>query len=177
MENKKHEWFRLTKSSAQFLLCYLCLLILISSGFLITLLIEEINPFKKLSIFSLSIVAAITTSVLGSSIYYSRKLYKACINLDMLLPNDMNDKIRQLGVISYYLLRPLFSACLSLIACIALRSGTEFITKDGGINQNFPYLIMIVSFFVGYSSSDFIDYLEIKGRKVVQGVFNKEDVK
>jgi hypothetical protein len=38
------------------------------------------------------------------------------------------------------------------------------------------HLVMILSFFVGYSSGDFIDYLEVKGKKVVQGVFNKDDI-
>lgn len=173
--NKKHEWFRLTKQRATLLLIYLISITILSSISLIFLIIDEINPFKSLSIFSLSIISAIATSLVGSSIYYSRKLYKACINQDMLIPQNESDKFRQLGVTSYYLSRPLYSACLSIVACIALRTGTEFISSNGVLNPKFPYLVMIISFFVGYSSSDFIDELEAKGKKVVNGVIKTDN--
>ena len=94
----------------------------------------------------------------------------------MVEPVDQSDMIRQLGIFAYYLSRPLYSACLSVITCLVLKSGTEFITKDGGINSNFPYIVMIIAFFVGYSSSDFIDYLEIKGKRVVQSVFKGDEI-
>jgi hypothetical protein len=146
MENKKHEWFRLKKSGAKAVLIYFIILIVISLTSLLFISVEEINPLRRLSIFSFSIIAAIITSILGSSIFYSRKLYKACINLDMVEPMSESDKVRQLGIIMYYSVRPLYSAALSVITCIALRSSTEFITKDGGINGNFPLSNDIIIF-------------------------------
>jgi hypothetical protein len=172
--NKKHEWFRLGKKPAQFILVYLLLIGLISIVLLVSMLIKETNPFPQIEVFSTSIIYSIAASLIGSSIYYSRKMYKACINLDMIKPNGDGDEIREIGVIYYYISRPLYSACLGVIACVALRSGTELITKDGAINNNFPYLILIVAFFVGYSSADFIDSLEAKGKQVVQGVFSSD---
>lgn len=173
--NKKHEWFRLTKKRARIILLFL-FIIMIGSGTMTTcLMIAEINPFKYLSITSLSIIGGLASSFLGSSIYYSRKLYKACINQDMLTPESENDFVRQLGVTYYYLMRPFYSACLSLIATIALRSGAEFITTNGSINDKFPYLTMLICFFVGYSSSDLIDDLESRGKKVVSGIINVEN--
>jgi len=172
--NKKHEWFRLTKQRAGFILLFLFFVMIMSAGLTASLLITEINPFKGLSLISLSVIGGLAASLLGSSIYYSRKLYKACINQDMLIPQNDNDSIRQLGITYYYLLRPLYSACLSLIATIALRSGAEFITSNGSINEKFPYLTMLICFFVGYSSSDLIDDLEVRGKRVVTGIIKTE---
>jgi hypothetical protein len=174
MENKKHEWFRLNQKAAKGILVYLLIIGIASLLLLVSMLIDEINPVKNLKVFSRSIVFSVVTSLMGSSIFYSRKMYKACINLDMVEPKVDTDRIRQTGVMYYYFSRPIYAACLGVIACVALRSGTEFITKDGGINENFQFLVLIISFFVGYSSGDFIDYLEVKGKQVVQGVFNND---
>lgn len=141
--NLKHEWFRLTKQRARLLLIYLSSITILSFAALILILVKEISPFSTLSIFSVSLISSIITSLLGSSICYSRKLYKSCINQDMLTPQNDDDKIKQLGVTSYYLSRPLYSACLSLISCIAIRSGTEFISLGGVLNEKYIYLVML----------------------------------
>ncbi|MGE9313294.1 hypothetical protein ACLOAU_16715 [Niabella sp. CJ426] len=168
--NKKHQWFRLTKGRANFLLFYLLFITGISASMLAVVLIEEINFLKKLSIFSTSILLAIFSALVGAGIYYSRKLYKACINQDMLIPLTETDRIRQLGVTVYYVSRPIYAACLSIIVCVALRSGAEFISTGGTLNEKFPYLIILIGFFVGYSSSEFIDDLELKGKNIVGGI-------
>jgi glucan phosphoethanolaminetransferase (alkaline phosphatase superfamily) len=168
--NKKHVWFRLTKTRANVLLFYLLFITLISSASLATILIKETNLFKGLSVFSLSVVSVIISSLIGAGLYYSRKLYKACINQDMLFPQSETDSIRQLGVTFYYISRPIYAACLSLIVCVALRSGAEFISPGGELNEKYPYLVMLIGFFVGYSSSDFIDDLESKGKNIVGGI-------
>ena len=172
--NKKHEWFRLSKSCAIFIMIYLSVIILLSSIVLILILLKRVDCVNELPPFSQSIILAIASSLLGASLSYSRKLYKACINLDMIEPIEPTDQIRQVGIISYYLLRPLYSACLSVISCVAMKSSTEFITKGGAINENFPYLVIIVSFFVGYSSSHFIDSLEAKGKKFTENIFSNK---
>ncbi len=56
----------------------------------------------------LTIIASLAAGITGCSIYYTRKLYKWCINADIgALANFPEDCYRQIGLIVYYMLRPL----------------------------------------------------------------------
>jgi len=129
----------------------------------------------NLEIFQRSLLGAVVAGVLGSSIYYSRKLYQACISLDIYEPLGVHQTVRQMGIVFYFLLRPLYAAGLSIVACVVTKSGADFITNANDVNENFPYLVIVLCFFVGYSAGDLIDHLEIKGKKVVEGIFRADE--
>jgi hypothetical protein len=115
--------------------------------------------------------------MLGSSIFYIRKLYKACINLDIVEPSSNEDNIRQIGIIFYYTLRPIFSIGLGVLLFLSFKIGVSAMVKSPELNDGFVYSCMFFSFFMGYSSGDVIDKLEKVGKNIVKKSFdsNNED--
>ena len=170
--NSKNEWFKLNKKSRVFLFIFLSTLLILSiiSAGIIVFLKNEI--IVMLGIEKVSILGCIVFPLLGSSIFYIRKLYKACINLDVVEPNSPEDNIRQSGIIFYFVLRPVFSVALGLILFLSFKIGVSAMVKSPDLNDGFVYSCMFFSFFIGYSSGDVIDKLEKVGKNIVNKSFD-----
>jgi hypothetical protein len=110
------------------------------------------------------------SSLAGATIFYIRKLYKACINLDIVEPLSPEDRIRQVGVFFYFFLRPAFSIVLSLVTIILIKSGIVLLTENSNIKSEFLLFSSVISFFVGFSCGDYIDKLEVFGKNIVNKV-------
>lgn len=170
--NTKHEWFRLTYNNAKSLFVYLILLLIISVVLTLLVVVDNAVLMDNITILNRSFLGAIATSLLGATIFYSRKLYKACINLDMTIPQNETDKFRQLGIVHYFVLRPLFAIGLAILTVLLIKSGIYVMTDNATIKENFVFIVMVICFFVGYSAGDFIDVLEVRGKKVVENIVN-----
>jgi len=166
--NPKHEWFKISKRRIYILFLYL-LALLIASSILLFLDIYQFIPCSDF-LFQKSLLAGIESSILGASIFYIRKLYKACINLDILHPQTPEDEIRQIGIFFYFFLRPFFAACFSIISLIILKSGIELLADSISLKKNFYYSSIMVSFIIGYSCGDFVDKLEDIGKSMVNKI-------
>jgi hypothetical protein len=167
--NPKHEWFKLAKGTTIALFIYYLLLL----GLSIYLLFFNLYSVKNINdsmLFTDSILITITTSVLGSTIFYVRKLYKACINLDIQIPVSGEDAIRQIGVFFYFFLRPIFSGAFAVIVLIIIKSGISILSNSKTLSSEFYYLSIAISFFIGFSCGDLIDKFEELGRKIVTKV-------
>lgn len=170
--NNKNEWFKLNKKSRVFLFSFLSILLIlsiISAGIIVYFKNETI---ELLGIEKVSIIGCIIFPLLGSSIFYIRKLYKACINLDIVEPNGNEDNIRQSGIIFYFILRPIFSVALGLLLFLSFKIGVSAMVKSPELNDGFVYSCMFFSFFIGYSSGDVIDKLEKVGKNIVKKSFD-----
>lgn len=173
--NNKHVWFKLNKNGRVFLYCYLGLLLissLVSVAFIIFFKTEWI---LKLGIEKISILGCIIFPLFGSSVFYIRKLYKACINLDIVEPTTVEDNIRQSGIIFYFILRPIFSIGFGLLLFLSFKIGVSAMVKTPDLNDGFIYSCMFFSFFIGYSSGDVIDKFEKVGKKIVARSFDTNE--
>ena len=173
--NSKHDWFRLTYGNTKKLMAYFITLILIGLSVSLLIVTEWFQLLNGWSILNKAIIGSMSMSLLGSSIFYGRKLYKAAINLDMILPINNSDNFRQLGIIYYFILRPLFSVCFAVLTVLIVKSGIYFVSDSNGIKENFIFGLMVISFFIGYSSGDFIDVLEENGKKVVKTIMRQNE--
>lgn len=99
--NPKNEWFKLRKELIVFLFVYFLAITGIMTYFLISG-IFIFNSTANADIFYHSLITASLTSILGATVFYIRKLYKACINLDIIKPISDDDKIREIGVFFYF---------------------------------------------------------------------------
>ena len=130
--------------------------------------------------FQEGLYGAMATSMLGASIYYARKLYKGCKYGDIVLIDQGQDVVRRLGVMFYYFIRPLFAVCFGLLTVLLIKGGISVMSAppaegaDAAAHVNFVYVVMTLAFFVGFSSPQFIDGLEEKGKGVVDGLLNEE---
>jgi hypothetical protein len=167
--NPKNEWFKLRKELIVFLFVYFLAITGIMTYFLISG-IFIFNSTANADIFYHSLITASLTSILGATVFYIRKLYKACINLDIIKPISDDDKIREIGVFFYFFLRPIISLVLSIVILLILKSGINVLATSNELTKNFFYLSIIISFFIGYSSGDLIDRFEILGKKVIDKI-------
>lgn len=168
------EWFRLSRKKIKFLFGYFIVLFFIGLGLtIVSLLYESISLPFELSISMVSITGGFGTALIGSSIFYLRKLYKASINNEMTTPANEDERIRELGIYTYYLLRPIFALGFSLLIHITLKSGVHIITvKETRLGENFIYLTMFLSFFAGFAAGDLITYIQAKSGEWVTKTFN-----
>lgn len=102
---------------------------------------------------------SIAFSVLGSSIYYLRKLYKNAINHHYIVPNEEEfNQQNEAGTLIYYISRPLFSIGFVLIFYLLIKGQIVFVVTDPVINLvNFGNFMFLSSFFIGFSTGKFIE--------------------
>lgn len=166
-------WFKLTIGNLKGLYFYYTLLLLIGLAVTVTVILYE-SLLNKLNISEISILGGIGTALLGSSIFYLRKLYKASINNLMSDPIDNNDRKRQLGVLFYYYLRPLFAIIFSILFHLSLKGSVAIISiSEVILDSGMIYLTLIVSFFLGFAAGDMITKIEIYSKSVVDKTMNR----
>ncbi len=167
--NPKNEWFKLKPTNIKWLFSYYVILLIIGIVYIVWFIndkIDSVDTLKIRDIFFISIVF----SVLGSVLFYIRKLYKACINSDMVTPVGNTDSVRELGVIFYFILRPVFALIFCLLTLFIIKSGISILSEGNLNNNRFFYFSIITSFIIGYSCGDYIDQIERIGKRVVERV-------
>jgi len=172
MENK--DWFKFTTKKATGILIYYGLLFLFALFLSLTGVLNE-SFFTSSTMTEKAVYAGIGFAVLGSVIYYSKKIYKACVNLDFTSPSTNDDKVREFGISAYFIFRPLFAIVFSFLLILSLKLGVKIVTvSEDSLNTGFLYMTSFLSFFCGYSSGDILDVFESKGKGIVQKVFKKD---
>lgn len=167
--NPKNEWFKLRKSRIYLLFTYYILLLVGGIVFIAFFINDNISTIESIVLKNIFFVAVIF-SIIGSSAFYIRKLYKACINSDMTLPNGDTDSIKEIGVMFYFILRPLFAIVFCLLTLFIIKSGISILSEGELNNNRFFYFASIISFMIGYSCGDYIDQIEKIGKRVIEKI-------
>jgi len=173
--NMSQEWFFLSRRKIKWLFSYYIVLNIISIPTIIFALIYNKHDYVlELSVVEVALIGGIGTAITGCSIFYLRKLYKACINKEMNVPISDDEKNRELGIFAYFFLRPIFAIVFSILIDIVLRSSVDVITvKDAQLDEGFVYLSMFLSFFAGFAAGDVITYVEAKSKELITSAFNR----
>ncbi|RIV21255.1 hypothetical protein DYU11_17705 [Fibrisoma montanum] len=158
------DWFILSVEKISSLINYYIFLFFVGLVLSLTaLLYESYFHCFRVTISLASIVGGFGTALVGSSIFYLRKIYKASINKEMRQPSNEDEKIRELGMYTYFYARPMFAIGFSLLIHISLKSGVNIVTvKETQLEIGFIYLSMFLSFFAGFASGDILTYIETK---------------
>lgn len=170
MENERantNEWFKLSRNNLKGLYFYYTILLIIGvSGTIVTLLYETI--LNSLTVTIISLIGGGASALMGCSIFYLRKLYKSSINKLMNEPNDEDGKYRELGVLFYYYLRPIFAICFSVLFHLGLKASVSIISVNEVIlDSGMIFLTMSVSFFIGFAAGDMLTKIESYSKDVV----------
>jgi len=106
-------------------------------------------------------------SAVFSSICYSKKLYKACIDGRLLFVNT--NRAIFIGNIWYFFLRPIFAVAFSVLFVVCLLGGVLFLMNglDCAINERMVYLSAIISSAIGYSVGNLLDKFSIVSEKTI----------
>jgi hypothetical protein len=165
--------FILSRKKLKILFVYFLFLILIGFIFTVFSLCNEIIPCIK-SITLYSLVGGIGTSLLGSSIFYLRKLYKSAIQSIISSPETEIHKLNETGLYIYYLLRPIFAVTFSVIVHIGFKASVSIVSvKEANLDTGLIYVTMIISFFVGFAAGDVITKLENISKEITDKAIDK----
>ena len=126
---------------------------------------------SQIEILLRSLIGSPGMACIGSSIFYIRKIYKSCIQQKFIIDEVDNYRILRFGTMIYYLARPLFAIGFSILIVIGIKSGSMLTSKSTIIlDDGFLYLTMFFSFFVGFSTGQFIKSLEAKSNKIMEKI-------
>lgn len=170
MANK--EWFKFSKGKAKGILFYYGAIFIFGLLLALTGILDE-TFLKSFTISEKSIIASSGFALLGSIIFYSKKIYKSCVNLEFEVPLDEKDRIREFGILIYFIFRPFFSLAFCFLMFLLLKLGCKIVTiSEESLNIGFLHLTSFLGFFCGYSSGDVIDLLETRSKGIINKVFN-----
>lgn len=122
-------------------------------------ILQPLEELSKKQIMQYTLLSALPMSMATSSMQYSRRLYKACI--EDRIENDIKPT-KTLGNLLYFLTRPLFSALFSLLFIILLSTGLLIIggSVDIIVNNNYLYTCLMASSVIGFEVGKVLDYYE-----------------
>lgn len=166
-------YFVLSKEKIKSLFWYFGILLFFGLILSIYVLINKMFPFK-LNVTALSLIGGIGMALLGSTIFYFRKLYKSAISNILNKPTNESDKIKETGLYLYYFLRPIFSIVFAILIHIGLKASVAIVTvKEANLDEGMIYLTMLISFFVGFASGDVVTKLENISKEIASKSIDK----
>ena len=165
-------YFKLSRRKIKVLFVYFSFLLLI--GLISSLFALNYELFCKLNITIVSLIGGIATSLMGSTVFYMRKLYKSAITSIVTAPSTEDDKTKETGLFFYYLFRPVFAITFSILIHIALKASVAIITvKESNLDSGMIYLTMLLSFFIGFSAGDVLHKLEKASKEIANKSIEK----
>lgn len=122
----------------------------------------------KTSTFYDALQISVLCSLVGSSCYYVRKLYRDGMN-DRVLNHKMCPYCTH--TFMYYFFRPIFASVSAFFIVIGIKQGYFILSSQAPINsENFLYLSMVVSFLVGFNVSRMFKFFHKKNMgEVING--------
>jgi hypothetical protein len=166
-------WFRLNKKAVVFLFAYLFLLLMVGIFTSFTILWNESNSLEYFPVMTNAILGSIGFSLVGCCIFYIRKLYKACINKDVKVPEKADEQVQEIGVFMYFFMRPIYAIVFSLLVIISIKESVLIMVVQGPVlAHEFIYFSMILSFFAGFSAGDVVTILTKVGGEKISKIFN-----
>ena len=159
----QEKWIKLTEDEVKHIFLYYILLFV---GSLIALFIcfFVYMPKQECDLHDLLIISVVC-GLLGSTIYYIRKLYKSCIQL--LVDTSASDAIAAMGAKAYFYFRPFIGATLAIFVTMGVYGGFFFLQEKPEINsQRFMIFVALVSFVVGFANGSLIIRLD-KGKEKI----------
>ncbi len=153
-----------------FLFFYYTLLIVGGIAFMLYIILL-INEQSVQNYTCYTFYVSMLSSVSFASIYYSKKLYKACID-ERLLYEESTNKAVTLGIIMYFILRPIFAVAFSLLFVICILGGVFFLMNglDCLVNDRMVYLSAIISSAIGYSIGEVLDLFKSISNRTINNV-------
>lgn len=173
--SEDNNWMKLSRRQIYGVFIYDILLLIIGLALSIFIILIQSSTNLKLNILSLALIGSIGTCLLGSSIYYIRKMYKSCIQVKIDTPDKTSrDTLQMIGTLTYYTIRPIFGIVFVILFVIGIKAGViSMISGESTLNSSFISLCMFISFFIGFSTGKFIKALENYGQKIVDEIFKK----
>ena len=148
----------LSKENFNFMIGYLLFLLLDGLVLVLIALLHEVY-FSQFSVGMMSIIGTIGAALIGSSIYYTRRLYQSAMQIGHGVPVDLFERLREMGYYFFYLLRPLYAVSFALIALVVMKLIIGNVSAQS-TTSGFVYLMVVIAFVIGYYSSKILNLFE-----------------
>lgn len=125
---------------------------------------------SQFDLFAKAVVGSVGMALNGSAIYYVRKLYKLCFSDSAIVTKGPEGTyLRKLGSIVYFVARPLFAVGFSILVVISLQTGVTVVSSQTPqLTDNYVFVSMFFSFFIGFLTGRFVNNLELVGESIVE---------
>ena len=134
----------------------------------------NISSLNNGLIITFALVGSLSMNICACSIFYIRKLYKLMIS-DLININN-KETTKNLGTFIYFLFRPIFSSSFSILLVIGLNAGLISLSSTTPeFNSSIIDLTMFLSFFVGFSSGNFLNCIETKSKNIVKKLMDSDN--
>lgn len=116
---------------------------------------------------ALAIIGGSSASILGSTIYYIRKLYLICIHNSFMNADECRGT-RKFGTIIYFVIRPWFAVVICVLIILGISVGIfAFFITDGTLSPTFVDFVMVIAFFLGISNGQLNDKVGKVGQSFI----------
>lgn len=160
----KMKFHSILSISAYYIILIISSLVFIIYTFCKYSVLVGINAF----IFSLTI--SIPFALVSSSIYYTRKIYKLCIE-GRIVKREENDNYQEFGLILYLITRPLFAVFFSIFTVIFLYSFLcSLVSSSNGVGDGFIFSSIVISTAISYASGTFLDTIDKKFKCIAETI-------
>lgn len=175
VKKQENTVYTISKKSIWGLTTYFIFLLL-AGAVVLSMVIFEVGKIQNSVVLQKTVYSSMATCVMLCSIQYLKRIYKACLTERMVAPVD-GEQLKEIGNILYFVLRPLFSVCFSLVGIFAILSGLIIITTsiDYAVNERFLYVCVIMSGFVGFSIGSVLDKFEAMSIKKVAEILGPKE--
>lgn len=157
---RDYKRIRLSKAAVIFLFVYY-LTISITTFYLSVKIVIGTSFFaeKTLPLYLCLFMAAV-----GACIFYSRKLYKACIDDAYNFSTSTGTSFQSIGSFMFFLLRPIFALGLALCVFLAWKAALiASLSSPAEFSESHLYISGAIGFFVGFLAGRVIERLEDNG--------------
>lgn len=168
-ENQENEAiiYAVTYKNIIVITIYYVLLFLIAIAVFAGTIFVEYTSCLPIKSMPLAIIGCSATSLLGSVIYYIRKIYRASIH-DKIKPKDEINSIQKWGTMLYFFIRPIFAMIITVIIVLGLSVGVfAFFITGGTLSETFVNFTMVIAFFLGFSNGILVDKLSKIGNNFI----------
>lgn len=130
-----------------------------------------INPICSSNPMLPLVVGGVGMSLIGSGVYYVRKIYKACLSDGLDLSNESATFLKRLGTLIYLFARPLFGAGFALLVVVGMKAGIVTIAKGNvETSEGFFFVTMFFCFFAGFAAGRVLDRLDAQSGSIANKV-------
>lgn len=174
MKNHDAVWMKISKKTIVWIMVYYILIYILGLFSSILSIIPNSILSEQYDTITLALIGSLGASGIGSSIYYTRKLYKSCIQKKINTPSsNRSEKHQELGAIIYFIIRPIFALGFSILVVAGLNAGMlSMADSPVNLSSGFVKVCMFISFFFGFSSGKLIEALEKKGKSLIPSLFS-----
>lgn len=112
----------------------------------------------------------ISLALIGATIFYSRKLYKACISDSYNFISGTS--VQVIGTFFFFILRPIFAAAFAWVTHMIWEASIiSSVSNFTQFSTTHLYLSGVLGFFVGFLTGRVLTRMETVGEKHLNGVW------